>query len=139
MWAYTDEEIDYLSTRRGTETSAATEATDNENVLGPLVLGFLRLLRAWLDRQAVRAELEKLDERTLADLGMNRGDFPAILAGTYTRTSGSDMNTTSPKQSAAAEPRGELASRTLAMPADANPSGTIFGGWIMAQIGRAHV
>jgi acyl-CoA thioesterase YciA len=25
-----------------------------------------------------------------------------------------------------------LASRTLAMPADANPSGDIFGGWIMA-------
>jgi len=30
------------------------------------------------------------------------------------------------------EPDGALASRTLAMPADANPSGDIFGGWIMA-------
>jgi acyl-CoA thioesterase YciA len=30
------------------------------------------------------------------------------------------------------EPRGELASRTLAMPADCNPRGDIFGGWIMA-------
>lgn len=29
-------------------------------------------------------------------------------------------------------PRGELASRTLAMPADSNPKGDIFGGWIMA-------
>src|SRR5690349_7881089 len=28
-------------------------------------------------------------------------------------------------------PRGELAYRTLAMPADANPAGDIFGGWIM--------
>ena len=31
-----------------------------------------------------------------------------------------------------AEPRGELASRTLAMPADTNPRGHMFGGWIMA-------
>ena len=30
------------------------------------------------------------------------------------------------------EPRGELASRTLAMPANTNPRGDIFGGWIMA-------
>ena len=27
-------------------------------------------------------------------------------------------------------PRGELAARTLAMPADTNPSGDIFGGWL---------
>ncbi len=33
-----------------------------------------------------------------------------------------------------AEPRGELALRTLAMPADANPNGDIFGGWLMAQM-----
>jgi len=32
------------------------------------------------------------------------------------------------------EPRGELASRTLAMPADTNPTGDIFGGWIMSQV-----
>ena len=31
-------------------------------------------------------------------------------------------------------PRGELAIRTLAMPADANPSGDIFGGWVLSQM-----
>ncbi|MFQ5939588.1 MAG: acyl-CoA thioesterase [Alphaproteobacteria bacterium] len=31
-------------------------------------------------------------------------------------------------------PRGELAIRTLAMPADTNPSGDIFGGWVLAQM-----
>jgi acyl-CoA thioesterase YciA len=36
-----------------------------------------------------------------------------------------------------AEPRGELAARTLAMPADTNPSGDIFGGWIMAMMDSA--
>ncbi len=33
-----------------------------------------------------------------------------------------------------AEPRGELATRTLAMPADANPNGDIFGGWVLSQM-----
>ena len=31
-------------------------------------------------------------------------------------------------------PTGELAIRTLAMPADANPSGDIFGGWVLSQM-----
>ena len=32
------------------------------------------------------------------------------------------------------EPQGELSLRTVAMPADTNPSGDIFGGWIMGQM-----
>ncbi len=32
------------------------------------------------------------------------------------------------------EARGELSIRTLAMPADANPSGDIFGGWVLSQM-----
>jgi acyl-CoA thioesterase YciA len=31
-------------------------------------------------------------------------------------------------------PQGELSIRTVAMPADANPSGDIFGGWLLAQM-----
>ncbi len=31
-------------------------------------------------------------------------------------------------------PRGELTTRTLAMPGDTNPSGDIFGGWVLAQM-----
>ena len=33
-----------------------------------------------------------------------------------------------------AEARGELAVRTLAMPADTNPAGDIFGGWLVSQM-----
>ena len=36
-----------------------------------------------------------------------------------------------------ARPRGELAARTLAMPADTNPAGDIFGGWIMSLMDAA--
>ena len=35
------------------------------------------------------------------------------------------------------EGRGEPAVRTLAMPADTNPSGDIFGGWVLAQMDLA--
>ena len=31
-------------------------------------------------------------------------------------------------------PRGDLAIRTLAMPADANAGGDIFGGWVLSQM-----
>jgi acyl-CoA thioesterase YciA len=33
-----------------------------------------------------------------------------------------------------AHPKGELAIRTLALPADTNPAGDIFGGWLMSQM-----
>lgn len=35
------------------------------------------------------------------------------------------------------EERGTLAIRTIAMPADTNPSGDIFGGWLLAQMDLA--
>lgn len=34
-------------------------------------------------------------------------------------------------------PAGEAALRTFAMPADANPSGDIFGGWVLSQMDLA--
>jgi acyl-CoA thioesterase YciA len=35
------------------------------------------------------------------------------------------------------QPRGELSLRTVAMPKDTNPSGDIFGGWIMSLMDLA--
>lgn len=35
------------------------------------------------------------------------------------------------------KPKGDLTLRTLAMPADANAAGDIFGGWVMAQMDLA--
>jgi acyl-CoA thioesterase YciA len=36
-----------------------------------------------------------------------------------------------------AEPRGELTVRTIAMPADTNANGDIFGGWVLSQMDLA--
>ena len=41
------------------------------------------------------------------------------------------------EQQRRAEPHGELALRTLAMPKNTNPSGDIFGGWIMSLMDLA--
>jgi acyl-CoA thioesterase YciA len=38
------------------------------------------------------------------------------------------------EENAGRQPRGLLVLRTLAMPKDTNPSGDIFGGWILAQM-----
>lgn len=38
---------------------------------------------------------------------------------------------------AATAPEGEPAIRTIAMPADTNPAGDIFGGWLMGQMDLA--
>ena len=40
-------------------------------------------------------------------------------------------------QSDSIQPRGELSFRTVAMPADTNPAGDIFGGWIMSLMDLA--
>jgi len=48
-----------------------------------------------------------------------------------------DGRPTGPALSQGLAPRGELASRTLAMPADTNPVGDIFGGWIMSLMDSA--
>ena len=42
------------------------------------------------------------------------------------------MPTSSPS-----EPRGQLTVRTIAMPADTNANGDIFGGWVMSQMDQA--
>ena len=39
--------------------------------------------------------------------------------------------------SIANEPQGDLTVRTIAMPADTNANGDIFGGWVMSQMDQA--
>ena len=47
------------------------------------------------------------------------------------------MAETSHAAPAPAEPQGELSIRTLAMPADTNQNGDIFGGWLLSQMDLA--
>lgn len=90
MSAHTNEAIDRLGSSvreplRGTFSDAAqsslSDATPRRRT------GWFKLpkwLRAWREREALRAELQQLSPRTLADLGISGADFPAIIAGTFT-------------------------------------------------------
>jgi acyl-CoA thioesterase YciA len=40
-------------------------------------------------------------------------------------------------QQPSANPTGDLTVRTIAMPADTNANGDIFGGWVMSQMDQA--
>ena len=44
------------------------------------------------------------------------------------------MTEPTPPVSQPTEPQGELVIRTIAMPADTNANGDIFGGWLMSQM-----
>jgi acyl-CoA thioesterase YciA len=41
------------------------------------------------------------------------------------------------RRTEAAAPRGELTVRTIAMPADTNANGDIFGGWVLSRMDQA--
>ena len=47
---------------------------------------------------------------------------------------GSDSMSNEPTSPSPKEPHGELVIRTIAMPADANANGDIFGGWLLSQM-----
>jgi uncharacterized protein YjiS (DUF1127 family) len=42
-------------------------------------------LAEWRRREVARAELESLDDRTLADIGINRAEIPFVVSGRQRR------------------------------------------------------
>jgi len=81
----------------------------------------------------------RADDARGKGLGVSRGlrrfgsvlrsrEFPAI---TFATSLGRCMSDTDDR------PRGELTVRTIAMPADTNANGDIFGGWVMAHMDQA--
>ena len=59
------------------------------------------------------------------------GRSATILLGSFVMPTAKRKRTL-PDQPVDRQPRGELASRSLAMPTDTNPMGHVFGGWIMS-------
>ena len=59
-----------------------------------------------------------------------------MIGGTVSAASETDMTETHVHAPPATEtePRGDLCIRTLAMPADTNANGDIFGGWLLSQM-----
>jgi uncharacterized protein YjiS (DUF1127 family) len=49
------------------------------STLSNLIGGIAGRYTAWRDRERAFAELSALDDRTLADLGLRRGDIPYVV------------------------------------------------------------
>jgi uncharacterized protein YjiS (DUF1127 family) len=49
----------------------------------PMLLSFIRMIRAFRDYQRNVSELSQLSDRELADIGLDRSDIPRVAAGTY--------------------------------------------------------
>lgn len=45
----------------------------------------VRTVRRWVEQSEVRHQLETLDDRQLADIGLSRGDIEAVATGRLTR------------------------------------------------------
>jgi uncharacterized protein YjiS (DUF1127 family) len=67
------------------KSMAPADTAQPEGLLATLFAPLVGAVKAWASRRAVAEELAMLDGRTVADLGLTRGDFPAIIAGTYRR------------------------------------------------------
>ena len=80
MWAYSNNGAHTLSARGARHTSIPLATLRAVARASPL-----HWLRVWLQREATLEELYGLDDRTLADLNITRGDFPRILGGTFRR------------------------------------------------------
>jgi uncharacterized protein YjiS (DUF1127 family) len=71
-----------VSSRPGAAATAV--AMHKPQSWGSLAALFAPIQR-WFEREALKHELNTLDPRVLQDLGINKGDFGAILAGTLKR------------------------------------------------------
>ncbi len=57
------------------------------------VLESLRRFRTWRDRRLVVRDLERLDDRLLADIGLDRGQIRFVIGGLAPRRGGPDTIT----------------------------------------------
>jgi uncharacterized protein YjiS (DUF1127 family) len=53
------------------------------NAIGAVFAPLYARVKNWATEQATRDELMALDERTLADIGLTRGDIPRVAAGLW--------------------------------------------------------
>ena len=65
---------------------------------------------------------------------MENSPFPALAACPRGSAGVPSEAMSAPASPAPAAPHGEVVIRTIAMPADANANGDIFGGWLVSQM-----
>ncbi len=74
-----------LDARRLRSRAFAAFAADTVVALSRSVATLVARFKAWNERRATFAELEGLDDRILADIGLSRSEIAQVAAGHYVR------------------------------------------------------
>jgi uncharacterized protein YjiS (DUF1127 family) len=85
MFAQTKEDSEFVSSRVPGPTFVAGArpigSPDTRHSLLASLMAPIAWCRRWMAREAAAAELDRLDDRLLADIGIARSDIPHILDG----------------------------------------------------------
>jgi uncharacterized protein YjiS (DUF1127 family) len=83
MWAQTKEDSEYASRRVPGPTFVAGArpigSAETRHTLLASLAAPIQWCRRWFARETAAAELDRLDDRLLADIGIVRSDIPRIL------------------------------------------------------------
>jgi uncharacterized protein YjiS (DUF1127 family) len=63
--------------------SIAASRAHQTNILERAIQSVAGKVSAWFEAQRVRASLEQMTDRELADMGINRSDISNIVSGTH--------------------------------------------------------
>lgn len=74
-----------LDARRLRSQAFAAFAADALVTVGTAFKAAIARLKSWNERRATFAELESLDDRILADIGLSRGEISQVASGHYVR------------------------------------------------------
>jgi uncharacterized protein YjiS (DUF1127 family) len=62
---------------------AALQGLNRKTRRLPMLLSFIRMIQAFREYQRNVNELSQLNDRELADIGLDRSDIPRVAAGAY--------------------------------------------------------
>jgi uncharacterized protein YjiS (DUF1127 family) len=74
-----------LEARRVRTQALAALAADGLGAIGAGLKTLFGRIKSWNERRSTYAELEGLDDRILADVGLSRGEISQVAAGHYVR------------------------------------------------------
>jgi len=75
-----------LEARRVRTQALAALAADGLGAIGAGLKSLFGRIKTWNERRMTFLELDGLDDRTLADIGLSRGEIGQVAAGHYVRS-----------------------------------------------------
>jgi uncharacterized protein YjiS (DUF1127 family) len=92
-----------LEARRVRAQMFAAVVADGVGAIGKGLKTLFGRFQSWNERRSTFLELEGLDDRTLADIGLSRGEIAQVAAGHYVRSEAGFKHVAKPAQPANAQ------------------------------------